>query len=97
MAITFDKFNSWMPNEFDFQRMRGYNDSYEYMDYDQFIRWNETCFNQASDADRNFLNELSQRLRLGTIRLVDMECCVEMSASGIYFNAKGRIAIFNER
>jgi len=97
MALTFDKFSGLMPNEFDFHRMRGYNDSYEYMSYEQFLQWNESCFNQASDADRNFLNELSQRLRIGTIRLVDMECCVEMSASGIYFNAKGRIAIFNER
>jgi len=97
MALTFDKFSSLMPNEFDFHRMKGYNDSYEYMSYEQFLQWNESCFNQASDADRNFLNELSQRLRIGTIRLVDMECCVEMSASGIYFNAKGRIAIFNER
>lgn len=97
MSLRFAEFQEWMPNYNDFERMKHHNDMYVDMQYDEFVEWNEKCFNEVSDDDRPFLENTIKYIASAAISLVDMESCVEFEAAGVYFNTKKSICIFNPR
>jgi len=97
MALIFAEFQKYMPNEYEFERMENYNDDFNGMSYDEFLELNEQCFNDLSQADRAFIEHLHLYIRSGKVNLTDMESCVEFQSSGIYFNTKKVICVFNPR
>lgn len=95
MAFEFPAFrNTYMPDERDYERMRYSGlDEYLNVEYEEFINWNRTCFNELLNPDFAWLQELCKRVSDNKICVMDMESGVEFNASYIYFNQSKNICI----
>jgi hypothetical protein len=82
-----------MPDELNFDRMGNYNDNYTNMDYEEFINWNRTCFNELLNPDFAWLQQLCKRVTDNKISVMDMESGVEFRASYVYFDQGKNICI----
>ena len=94
--MTFN-FIDIIPQEYEFERMQDQNKKYTSMSYDDFLKWNETCFAEASEADIIFIKDVHGRIKKKQIILLDMEFCSEYSACGIYFDNEKAICIYCPR
>ena len=98
MAFEFPAFrDTYMPDEIEFDRMCGYNDSYTDIQYEEFINWNRTCFNELLNPDFIWLQGLCKRITDKKISVIDMESCVEFQASYVYFDQGKNICIASPR
>ena len=91
------KFDSFLPSEYDYERMQGMNEKYEDMPYYDFIIWNHECLRNMTVEDRVSLVWLCKKMKSNTINLVDMESCCEFNADGFYFDKDSKLCITNSR
>jgi len=87
----------YIPDENEFQRMKDYSSNYEDMSYEGFIIHNISHIQKFSAADKIWFNQLCKRFQEGSVLTMDMESCVEFTASYIFFDHSGRLCIANER
>jgi hypothetical protein len=69
----------------------------EYVNYSDFLEWNNKCIYELSNEDDAWLVGLCGRMKNGRIMLQDMESCVQFQAYGFYFNQNKEIVIVNPR
>ena len=81
----------------EFERLATGNSDYNQTSYKQFMDWNIQCFNELKKNDQLWIANLCTRLGTNSMRLVDMESCVAMTASNFYFDLKKRICIASPR
>jgi hypothetical protein len=91
------KIDSFLPDEYEYERMQGINANYEDMTYYDFVIWNHECLRNMTVEDRISLVWLCKKIKNNTINLVDMESCCEFTASGFYFDKNANICITNPR
>ena len=100
------------PPTFDLQRYIIDEDTYErmhneecagvdtrrqYPTYEEFIDWNNACYNRMSRPEQLWIDGLCARIRMGEINLMDSESCAVFQASRIYFNSSYSLCIVNPR
>lgn len=63
------------------------------MDYEQFIRWNERCFNELSNNEKTFIKDLCDHIQLEKIQIMDEENCVSFTSEKIFFDENKKVVI----
>jgi hypothetical protein len=91
------KFDSFLPSQCEYERMRDLNEDYENMEYEDFILWNLECLRTITVEDRVSLMWLCKKMRSNNINLVDMESCSSFAANGFYFDKESNLCIINPR
>jgi len=91
------KFDSFLPDEYEYERMQGMNENYENENYYDFTIWNYECLRNMTVEDRVSLMWLCKKIKNNMINLLDMESCCEFTASGFYFDKDANICITNSR
>lgn len=91
------KFDSFLPSQCEYERMRDLNEDYENMEYADFILWNLECLRTITVEDRVSLMWLCKKMRSNNINLVDMESCSSFTANGFYFDKESNLCIINPR
>jgi hypothetical protein len=91
------KFDSFLPDKHDYQRMQDMNEDYEDMAYEDFILWNLECLRSITVEDRGYLMWMCKKIRSNNINLVDMEACSSFTANGFYFDKESNLCIVNPR
>lgn len=85
-------------NKYDYERMKSQNDEcYDNMSYEEFIAWNVECINELSNDDMAWLAGLCQRIKVGLLKLQDMESCAQFEADGFFFDMRKKLVIINPR
>jgi hypothetical protein len=89
-------------DESDFERIQHFEpENVAGMDtYAAFVEWNSKCvaeFQADGVAWAQTLLGICAMLKMGTLKMVDMEGCGEWRASGFYFNAKKELVIAHPR
>jgi hypothetical protein len=67
------------------------------MSYTSFINWNIKCINELPADELNWINSLCERLKKGSLNLMDLESCAVFSAHQIYFNMAKDFCLVNPR
>ena len=91
------KFNSFLPSQYEYERMQDMNEDYEEMSYEDFIIWNLECLRTITVEDRGYLMWMCKKMRSNKINLVDMESCSSFTANGFYFDKESNLCIINPR
>jgi hypothetical protein len=93
------KIKSHIIDEYSFNRLRDYDFSknYDSMSYENFVNQTITRIRNLPEYDYNFMERLSNIIRVGRLKLVDGESCSGFRAEGIYFDTKGDLCIMSSR
>jgi hypothetical protein len=93
------KIKSHIIDEYSFNRLRDYDYSknYDSMSYENFVNQTITRIRNLPEYDYNFMERLSNIIRVGRLKLVDGESCSGFRAEGIYFDTKGDLCIMSSR
>jgi hypothetical protein len=65
--------------------------------YEQFIKWNNECFDKLSVDQRNWVLELCRLLNMNSFKVFDEEICIEWDAEWVFFNKNGKICVMHPR
>jgi hypothetical protein len=76
------------------QDCKGIDDS---MAYATFLNWNIKCLNELPDKELDWLTVLCDRLKQGSLNLMDLESCAVFTAHQIYFNMDKEFCLVNPR
>ena len=93
------KIKSHIIDEYSFNRLRDYDYSknYDSMSYENFVNQTITRIRNLPEYDYNFMERLSNIIRVGRLKLVDGDSCSGFRAEGIYFDTKGDLCIMSSR
>ena len=67
------------------------------MSYASFIQWNMKCLAMLPEDELNWINSLCERMKKGSLNLMDLESCAVFPADQIYFNMAKEFCLVNPR
>ena len=94
--MSLDYIISQIIAECEFERLQDMNrDIPKDITYIDFCNWNKECLMHLSQEELEWVEGLCKRIP--KINLVDLECCGEWQAGGIYFNMQEELCIYHPR
>ena len=85
-----------LPSYYEFERMiTSFQCSYG--SYQHFLEHNKRIISDLPGDDLAFLRRLCGMIKTSIVNLMDVDHCAEFQSSGIYYNSKGELCIFNPR
>ena len=67
------------------------------MAYAAFFNWNIKCLRELPNSELDWITTLCDRLKMGSLNLMDLESCAVFTAYQIYFNMDKEFCVVNPR